>query len=118
MGKTWRFIVSCRYLLLACLVLAATWGYLFVPRLSLWGRYEKLNDLCAKRAREHPNVTGPQVEETLGRPQRTEEVFDFRVWTWREGQETVTILLSGGDPPIVFSRHFRGPQGTAVQGSP
>jgi hypothetical protein len=121
-GKAWRFIISCRYLLMACLVLAATWGYLFIPRPDvqhgrpvpaqapppLRQRYAELIE-CEKLKGDVLGLTESEVVQILGLPQQTVPLFDYEAWIWRDGQESVTIFWIGANPSRMISHQFHGP---------
>ena len=117
MKSLWRFIISCRYLLLACLVLAVAGEYLFVvlphsadapmpqssdaPAVqpsSLRDKFEKIEE----------GMTESQVLELLGSPQSTEEidVMNTKILTWQEGQDTIRIWFFWGKPDIVLHKSF------------
>jgi hypothetical protein len=92
--------VCWRYLLAALLVLAATCGYMLIPRpdpLAPWNKYQQVKT----------GMTGPQVEEILGPPQQVNELFDdFQAWLWRVGPYTVGVALDKKDPPTVLTKRF------------
>jgi hypothetical protein len=120
MRTVWRFLLSCRYLLMACVVVAVTFGYVLIPRpqsvptpaahrpapLSLYDKYRQVRDKQARECLPPPGkgaLTGPEVKEILGPPDETLKVFDAQVWVWRQGRETVTVWLVWGKPPEVLS---------------
>jgi hypothetical protein len=111
MKGVWRFIVSCRYLLLACLVLAAAGNYLFSGRRrpgdalapqpsSLRVNYEKVQG----------GMTESEVLEVLGPPQRRREGriegLDLKALTWEEGQDALVVSFGWGEPVTVKAKHF------------
>jgi hypothetical protein len=110
----WRAIVFWRYLLLACLVVATSFGYVLVPQMRLpWhdntGQMPPVPSLRGKYQQLKDNMTGPQAIEILGPPQEVKRVCDINEWHWYQGQESIIVEVIAGDPPLVLFKHFRGP---------
>lgn len=117
MRRVGRFILSCRYMFLACLVLAIAGEYLFVglpnsadpsiplvsdvatePPLPLRDRFEKVEVW----------MTESQVLELLGPPQEKQEidVMWTKVLDWQEGQDSIRIWFYWGETGHVLKKEF------------
>jgi hypothetical protein len=111
MRGIWRFIVLWRYLLAALLVLAAACGYVFIPQPehvpSQADQPQPLSPLWEKYQGIESGMTGPQVERVLGPPQEVEVLFSHsELWIWRDGRETVTLIMSRTIPGTMILKNF------------
>jgi hypothetical protein len=129
MRRVGRFILSCRYLLLASLALAIAGEYLFVglpssadPSLPQAGdvAIERPSPLRDRFEKVEEGMTESQVLEILGPPQERKEidVLWTKVLVWQESQDSIRIWFYWGETGGVFKRFFRSQEQTAYWRKP
>jgi hypothetical protein len=108
MKRFLRFVFFWRFLLLACLVLAAAGDYLFVrPLRSTVAPAPQPSLLRVKFKEIEEGMTESEIVGILGPPHKSTEIDAIKGLCWREGQDTVVIFFHWSDVPRVLKKHFR-----------